>query len=509
MNRNKFSRCDVGLVALAATLALVLGFANLDGPSLWHDELVHVFVAKNVADTGWPSLPSGRTYVTGSVFNYLLAGSVAIFGDSETAVRAPSVLIAAVNVVLTFLVLQPFLGRPTALIAAFALALSPWSVAWSRQARLYAFQEMLYLLTLWAVWRAMASQKSATALHLWLLAGVCYLLAIFTSFHSILFLAPFGIYALALALYERRLYSRWTLALGLVAAVGLGTLVGYLLTFSTVDFITVFKEAHLGGRMRTTGLDIGRVDRYFYIRWLMNNLSTGYFLLALFGFATMTIKEGRRGLFCMLAFWTPVLVLTFLIGYRRPRFMYFAFPLYVAAFSYALVVLARFIATADRSWARGLAAALILAFAARLAVSTVRLVGDSLEAASGADTTLARRHPQWRGPCRYVRNHLDGAAVISTTYLPVLYYVGRIDDWYPSRFIVWEFVESGLDGLKTLEDLKGFVANHPRGFFLAEWQRFGRWRQLAEDQAWVDDHMKRIEEASSEDVIVYAWGGQG
>jgi hypothetical protein len=152
------------------------------------------------------------------------------------------------------------------------------------------------------------------------------------------------------------------------------------------------------------------------------------------------------------------------------------------------------------------AAALILVFGARTALSTACLVEDSVSVARGKTDTLAGSHPDWRTACAYVRAHGNDGAVLTTSYLPVLYYAGRVDDWYPSRVVVWEYAESGLDGLKTLDDLKAFVVQHPRGYFLAEYRRFEHAPYFAEDIAWVTANMRRIDEASSRDVTVYAWG---
>ena len=56
------------------------------------------------------------------------------------------------------------------------------------------------------------------------------------------------------------------------------------------------------------------------------------------------------------------------------------------------------------------------------------------------------------------------------------------------------------------------MQQHPRGYFLAEWWRFERnyrgapWADFSEDIAWVQSNMRRVDEASTSDVTVYAWG---
>lgn len=500
--RGPMARWEMAVLATAVVLVFSLGLPNLAEPSLWHDELVHVFVAKSMAETGEANLPSGMPYGNAAVFNAILAGVVRVWGLSEATVRTPSVFLAAGNVLMLFFLTRPILGRWTALVSAFGLALSPWAVAWSREARFYTLQQGLYLATLGCFWQVMVQDRRRT-LAAW--GGGCataYGLGVLTSFHSILFLGPLGAYVLLMGFLQRTLKSRWTVLVCLVGLAGVVTLISYFFLMNPLDREAVFERGGLGGRVA----DVERASRLYYTLWLQENLSVGFFILALFGFAAMVFREGRRGAFMALAFWVPIVVLTFFIGYRRPRFMFFAFPFYVAAFSYGLVFLAQWLGKPKISWASWGVAALVVLFAVRLAWSEIRLVQDSLEAAGGAHTTLARRHPQWKKPCAYVREHGEGAAVVTTTFLPVLYYVGRADNWYPTHNNWWEVDEAGMDDLKTPEDLARFVAQHPRGFYLAEKSRFDRYDFMDEYAGWVKKHLTVIEEGSSDDVTLFAWG---
>ena len=487
------------LVAVACALALGLGFSHLGGPSLWHDEAVQVMVAKSIAETGRPLLPSGEVHPVAPVYCAVLAAFIVLIGDAESVVRAPSVLFGALNVLLTFLVLRPLLGRAAAIVAAFGLALSPWSLAWSRQARFYALQQTLYLGAMWAAWRFASKDEAKKALAYSSLALVLYVLALGTALHSVIFVGTVAAYAFFMGVYEGRLKSRWTLMCAVLAMAGVLTLAVYALTLPLGDFKAVFVNSGIGPGLSS-----------FYLAWLDGNLSRGYFLLAMLGFVLMCVREGRRGLFAALAFWAPIAALSCLLAYHRHRFMYFAYPFYVAAYAYAAVQLLRFAATARRSWGRAVLAAIIAVFGARVALSTYRLTRDTLDVARGADTTLATRHPQWRKPCLYVRDHLDaGTVVITTTYMPTLYYVGRDDTWFPSLHLCWEVWETGLEGLKTAEELGPYMAEHPKGYFLAEWFRFLHFDAFKEDRAFVDAHMTRIDEASTGDVYLYAWGLEG
>jgi len=493
-------------IALMAAVSFVLAGSNLAEPSLWHDELIHVFVAQSIADTGAAELPSGEPYFSGALFNYLLAAVVAVFGVSEAVVRAPSVVFGVCNVALTYWLVRPLLGRPAAMLAAAALACSPWTVAWAREARFYALQQSLYLVVLGAYWRAIQPEQTRGAL--WLgLTVAAYWAAVLTSYHSLLFLGPLGIYALALLVIDAdRRRGRAVDLAALTASGGVAVALAFFL-MNPVDRDAVLGDGKLGGAL----VESARAVRWYYLTWLRENLSLGVFIVALGGFVWM-LTRGRPGVYAALAFWVPLLLLTFLVGYRRPRFLFFAYPLYVAAFAYGLTGIGHILNAYRRSLLHALAAAAVLLFSARLALSLAYLTQDSIEVARGAHTTLARRHPQWRVPGEYVREHRKEEAVLTTTYLPARYYTGHVTNWYPNRYTPWEKQESGLDGLPDLTALRAWLADHPRGYFLAERWRFERWQShghlqdtVLPEVQWVAAHMERIPEASTDDVTLYHW----
>jgi hypothetical protein len=59
------------------------------------------------------------------------------------------------------------------------------------------------------------------------------------------------------------------------------------------------------------------------------------------------------------------------------------------------------------------------------------------------------------------------------------------------------------------------VVAHPKGFFISELGRFERWvehghirHEIEPEVLWVRENMRRIDQASTEDVTVYEWGGR-
>ncbi len=499
---------DALLVAAAMIAALVLGFANLGVPSLWHDEAVQVLVAKSIAETGRALLPSGQPHPVAPVFNAILALFVRFFGDSEATARSPAVLFAAVNVILTYLVARPLVGRGAAILAAFALALSPWSVAWSRQARFYTAQQTFYLVAIWAGWRMVSQDGFFARIWYGIVALGAYALGVGSSLHSLLFLGPVGAYSLCMLCVTRQLKSRWTAFCAATALAAGLTVFLYWLTLPERDAEVIFMAANPIDLMG----DPDQTSRLYYVKWLLRNLGGGFFILFVAGSILMVIREKRGGLYAALAVWVPLIALSLLIGYRRHRFFLFAFPFYTMAFSYGIVVLSRYVfdtwtSRARASWFRIALSVAIVLFGLRLCVSAGKLVLNSIEVARGANTTLATRHPQYRTPCLYVRERLTpDTAVITDTYVCALYYIGRVDDWFPSKYLNWEDWETGKRGLWDLEALKEYIAAHPKGYFLAEWYRFQFFEEQKKERDWVNANMKKIAEGSCGDVTLYSWG---
>lgn len=498
-------RWEWAAVAGAVVCVLVLGFSKLGAPSLWHDELVHYYVAKGIQESGRSELPSGQIYPTYIAYNTLLAAWMTVIGDNDAAARGLTVTMGCVCIVVFYSFSRRFLGSTAALVACYGLALSPWFIAWARQARFYVFQQLLYLIFLMLIWNLLMRPRTRATLICGAAALGTYLLAILTSYHSILFLGSTGAYSALNGLGSKPFRRiNWSVTM-ISAATGIVTLVAFKLLLGQVDTEAVFTHAGLGNQ----AADPERADLFYYFRWLYLNLSAGYFIAAMAGFVLVGYKEGKRGWYWALAFWVPILVLNFFIGYRRPRFMFFLFPIYVGAFSYSIVEGIRFLRHIRRSWLHMAVCVGLLAFGARLAVSTQRLIADSVAVAKGAELTLAKLHASWRDSCAHVSERLtEDDAVLASTFLPVYHYLGRVDNWYPSRFLPGEIQESGMSGLRTLDDLRAWLENHPRGYYIADrWQfdRMATWPRFADEYQWVVDRMDIVEEASTETVSVWRW----
>ena len=137
------------LVGLALVLIVAAGlrFYNLDGTSIWYDEAVSWEQASRpffrmIAATSHDNYPP--------LHNIILNVTITFFGDSETALRAPSALLGVANVYLLYELGAVLWDRTTGLFAALLLALSGFHIGYSSEARMYtllAFTATLFVLT--------------------------------------------------------------------------------------------------------------------------------------------------------------------------------------------------------------------------------------------------------------------------------------------------------------------------------------------------------------------------
>jgi 4-amino-4-deoxy-L-arabinose transferase-like glycosyltransferase len=193
----------LSLLILIAAVVRVSAARNL---SLHVDETSTILAAKQIADHGYPVLPSGAIYLQGALYSYMIAplewlGVSPV--DDLVLFRLPSVIAGVAAVYLLFRFCRTILGRADAAIfAAALLALDPLSIRWSGLARMYSLLQALSLAVVWLYFRLLMRPRgslSSASLVVVFFAGV------FTHLAVCLFLPP--MFLGAWLQYRRRLLS--------------------------------------------------------------------------------------------------------------------------------------------------------------------------------------------------------------------------------------------------------------------------------------------------------------
>jgi mannosyltransferase len=144
-----------------SAVALVLGLIRLGAPSFWVDE------AFTWAEMKY-SLADKLDVQYHFLHLVLMEPWAAIFGDSEFALRLPSVLGAMFAAGLLVVLANRLFERRVALIAGLLLAASPFIVKWSQQARAYSLFVALCLAAMLFLLRAFERETRGA----WAASGV-------------------------------------------------------------------------------------------------------------------------------------------------------------------------------------------------------------------------------------------------------------------------------------------------------------------------------------------------
>ncbi len=214
------------LIALGALLlAFLLRVYRLDHQELRGDEAFgYFFVQRTYAGMIEATVALAEPHPVGSYF--VLKPWLSLTGDGEFALRFPSAWFGVLAVALTLrLALRLGLRRATALLATLLLALSPYAVWHSQDARMYS---MSMALTVAAVWLGVETLQRQRAR--WGLAYVAVAwLGLHTHYYSAFALAALTFFVATRALFvpnARSSLARWLMWQMFVAALYLPWLLG-------------------------------------------------------------------------------------------------------------------------------------------------------------------------------------------------------------------------------------------------------------------------------------------
>jgi uncharacterized membrane protein len=204
-----------------------------------------------------------------------------VFGDSVTAVRSLSALFGVLSLAAIYwLALELFGSPPSAWLAVTLMSVSPFHIAYSQEARTYAFWTLAVIVATAALLRALRVGTNAS----WTAYAVAAGLAMNAHPLSAPVLLAHAVYVVGLRRSQITSY--------LVASVGAGILfapwaVALLLQQAQVDRMLdwVTRDMDLGMRLSLWGR--GLIKNYFDFSWSEYEKLLGLFLLTLIGAAVV------------------------------------------------------------------------------------------------------------------------------------------------------------------------------------------------------------------------------
>ncbi|HEX6871224.1 MAG TPA: glycosyltransferase family 39 protein [Micromonosporaceae bacterium] len=192
-----------------AVLTSLLAAIGLARPGLWTDELATWGMATTPWSQFWPVL----RYVDAVLAPYytFMHLWVSVFGDSDVALRVPSVLAMAASAGLVAVIGDRLAGHPTGMIAGLLFAALPSTSRFAAEARPYALTVLVACL---ATWLLLLAWERPTAAR-WIGYGAALTLLGWLNIVALLLLAAHG---WAVFVCQRQAWRRFILTSAVAAA---------------------------------------------------------------------------------------------------------------------------------------------------------------------------------------------------------------------------------------------------------------------------------------------------
>ena len=532
--RHKFDCLVTVALLLMIALGAVVRLINLGYPSLWVDEYDHLYAAKNLLETGRPTLPSGVPYTRAFPFTLLVAVSFRFLGISEFSARLPSVVFGLLLIPLGFLLGRFFYNKWAGLVTAFLITFLPQTVGWSRACRMYTLFAVLYVLVVLCFYKGFepnsddtqpgadppeqgCPKRPRTVRPGWLL--LCGLLLALTCYVQMLG-ALFGIvvvsYCLAMtAVIARRKGLRAAAATKYAAALG-AIVLGALLVLATTSALQ--RMWAVANECPPYALWKARMYSY-YLPYLFGTRLDKLAILGAFALAF----RGKSGLYLLCALIPPLLFHSFALRWKAERYIFYLAPIFRVLVAVGVLVVGYWVVQTAMTVAQRLGASSRVRSASGwvTGISLVALVLASYSSLwQGAMVSreyhgVTVPHNDWRGAGRYVRARMHPSdAVASAVPLATLYYAGKNPEYVIRRFETFNSLAHArhhdlYGGGLILEDvpmMTEMMRKHQRGWLMVDVTRWNRFMLSEAQMAFIKRHMKRHPKASDGTVMVYSWG---
>ena len=139
-------------------VALILRWRYVREISLFVDEFVTAWAARNILNRGMPIFPSGNFYPHGLTFTYLQVPFV-LGQFNEIMVRIPGLLVGMLTLPAVYWVGRRLFSDQVGLMAAAAMAVDPECIIWGSRARMYGLLQLVVLLVVYFYFQGLAHDR--------------------------------------------------------------------------------------------------------------------------------------------------------------------------------------------------------------------------------------------------------------------------------------------------------------------------------------------------------------
>ena len=336
------------LVGAITILALFLRFYKLGEWSFWIDELFTIRDAFNhntisIRDVFLidPNQDYGFSFI--SVTLIFVRWVLTAFGITEFNARFIPALVGSITIPVLFFPIRRITGSTIALFTVFFLAISPWHIFLSQNARYYTPLIIFATLSLFAFYFSLEKNNP-----LYLLLSLLFLvLATFERIHSLFFLPVVGAYIILLVLLPFGKKPAGLTRKNIALVTGIPVLI-YLLYEGLYHFV-LQRETFLQVFLSPKFLGQLTARPQWLLTGVIMDVGTPLAVLAVIGGASLLLRRNRFGLMLILAIFIPLAALMVLAPFFQTsiHYMIVSLPAWMILGSVGLVELYR---QAQKKW---------------------------------------------------------------------------------------------------------------------------------------------------------------
>ncbi len=319
-------RYETALVLLIIFVAIGLRMYKLGEWSFWVDEVITLDIVQNVPANVSDNLGAFlRSYPTTALLIHML---VRLFGSNEWSARLAPALVGIFTGPILYVPVKRIYGSAVALVSIFLLALFPWHIYWSQNARFYIVLLLYYTLAIFAYYFGLEKDRP-----LYLIVGMIFTaLAVSERMLGIFILPVFLLYLLLLKLLP---FSKpaglniRNLSLVLLPGLIVATLFSWKYLQSPGDWWDSFSFAN--------------ANPLVVLRWFLSvgGVDIPVVTLGIVGAAYLLLKKNRAALILSLGALMPVwgVMLASIFQYVHGRYMFVSIFCWLILAAYTIVKL--------------------------------------------------------------------------------------------------------------------------------------------------------------------------
>ena len=326
------------IMAAATALGALFRFYELGKWSFWIDEMITLRQAESLTALDVVREPAFRAFI-GSALD--------LFGSSEWSARLVPALVGVITIPALYLIARRLFDKEIALTASLLLAISPWHIYWSQNARFYTIILLLYTAALFAFYVGIEEDRPG-----YLIAAGALLFLAARERDFAMFLIPVaGAYLAGILLFRFERPSGLNRRnIALMGAIGIG--VTLLIAGPYMGNPTQWSDT----------FNLINTNPLWILSGVMFYIGVPVVILSVFGGAYLLHSRNRPALLLILSAIIPLVAVMglSLVQYAANRYMFMTLPSYLILASVAVWELFRRSDQVGRVMATGVLTLLIV-----------------------------------------------------------------------------------------------------------------------------------------------------